>query len=182
MTAPDRVETARLVLERPEVIHVKGGETLVTAIQPALVKAGPYSMSMESGSIILVSKDGDVAKVRNLYESSAHSVRAHVGNRYVAIAAGQEVLMSPSHVTLTKALKSEPLGRRLLKNFDISGGHSVTRCEVSLVTLLQNCEVLKRLMLSKNDNEQILAGKLVKMAAILSQVTAGRGAYSNIGP
>jgi hypothetical protein len=58
----------------------------------------------------------------------------------------------------------------------------MTRGEVSLVSLFVNDEVIKRLMASDNERDKAIAGRLLKMAAVLNQVTAGRGAYSPVAP
>jgi hypothetical protein len=172
---------AKMNLEQHGVMTLRNGETVVAASKRTVVRAGAYTFNVAPGTIALVCKDGDVVKVRNLYETSANAVQVFVGGKYVHIAVGHEVLLGPDDGSLTKALKSEPIGRRHIKRFDVAGGHSMTRCEFSLVSALQNADVLTRLMNSKSDSDREISDKLVKMAAVLTQVTAGRGAYAPVG-
>ncbi|HEY9867846.1 MAG TPA: hypothetical protein V6D08_01455, partial [Candidatus Obscuribacterales bacterium] len=173
---------ARLSLEAQGTVNLKSGSVLIHAAEPTTVKAGDYRVFVEAGTIAVVSRTADVLTVRNLYEGSAHSVHFIVGGKSVTVAAGQEALVSAQHEALTRALKSEPVGRRNMRNFDMPGGHSMTRGEVSLVSLFVNDEVIKRLMASGNERDKAIAGRLLKMAAVLNQVTAGRGAYSPVAP
>ena len=89
--------------------------------------------------------------------------------------------MGPNDGSVTKALKSEPLGRRRVRATDFQGGVSMVRCEVSIIHLMQQTDVLSKLVHSKNDSDQSLTAKLFKMAAVLQQVQGGHGAYSAIG-
>jgi hypothetical protein len=78
-------------------------------------------------------------------------------------------------------LKADTVGRRRIRSFDVAPGQSITRSEISLVSLLQNNEVLSKLLNSKNSSDRALAAKLLKMAACIQQVTGGHGSYAPVG-
>jgi len=173
---------AAMVLEQSGVVSLHQGETLVAATKPTVIKSGKHHIAIAAGTIALISKEDNVTKVRNLWESDSHSIQVSAGNRMVTVCAGQELMVGPTGTSLTKAVKGDLLGRRHIKSFDMAGNHSAMRSEVSLVSLMQNNNVLSRLVRSENDSDKEIAGKLMKMAAALSVVTGGRGAYSPVSP
>jgi hypothetical protein len=54
--------------------------------------------------------------------------------------------------------------------------------EVPLVSLLQNSAVLSHLLNSGAKEDRAITAKLIKLAAVLQQVTAGHGAYAPYRP
>jgi hypothetical protein len=173
---------AGIMLGQAGVLTLQDGETLISASKDTTVKSGKHDIKVTEGTIALVSREGAVTKVRNLWENVAHSIQVSVGGKYVKISAGQELLIGPNGSSLTKSMKGDLLGRRHIRNYDLSREHSVTKSEVSLVSLMQNHSILTRVVKSENESDKDIAAKLMKMAAALSVVTAKRGAYAAISP
>src|SRR5579875_3999552 len=92
------------------------------------------------------------------------------------LAVGQESLIGPNNGSVGKALKSEAIGRRRLKGVDFPGGHAMIRGEVSIVSLMQESDLLHRISTSKTAHDRALTVRLVKMAAVMQTVQAGHGA------
>ncbi|MCI0364544.1 MAG: hypothetical protein L0219_11705 [Phycisphaerales bacterium] len=172
---------ARITLDQPGVVTLRHGETLVDSNKPTVINAGDYKIAIDAGTIALVNREGSVTKVRNLYERSSRAIQVYIGGRIVHLSVGQEMLIGPDDGSVTKALKAEQIGRRHIRSIDIPGGHTITRCEVSLVSLMNLTEILSHMLNSKHSSDQAIAGKLMKMAAVLTQVQAGHGAYSPVG-
>src|SRR5262249_39050674 len=64
------------------------GEVLVETHKHTVIKHGPFTVEIGPGSISLVTGEGNVLKVRNLWESGTASVHVYAGNRLIATAAG----------------------------------------------------------------------------------------------
>ncbi len=173
---------AKMLLEQPGVMNLRNGETLVNAQNKTVIKAGNYKVAVAAGTIALITREGEVVKIRNAYENSAGSIAVYVGNRVMKLSVGHEMLIGPNDGSVSKALKSEAVGRRSIKAFDVPGNNQVITCDYSLTSLVHNTDILTRLMKSENHGDRAIADKLVKMAAVLSTVTAGRGAYSPVTP
>lgn len=116
----------------------------------------------------------------NLFENSANAVRACTSGRMINLTVGKQLMMGPSSAHVTRALGSDPIARRRSMYFDLPGGKGASRCEISLVSLLQNAPVLTSLLKSADANDQILKERLIKMAACLAQTTSTHGPYTTI--
>jgi len=175
------VGSARVNLESSNVVNLDKGETLVFSNKPTVVKTGSYDISVAPEAIVLVSNQGEIVKIRNLYEKISPSVTVHFNEKQTTLAAGQEILLGSSTDVVKKALKSDLIGRRQVHGLEFTHGPSIMKCEVSLLSLIQNVDILNKLMCSKNKEDRDIARRLVKMAAVVSQVTASHGAYTSIG-
>jgi hypothetical protein len=175
--------STQLVMEnQPGLFTLKKGETLVWALKPTFVRSGDYTISIKSGAIALVSREGKILKVRNIYEASTNSIWAIAGGKCVKFSAGQEVCLGPTSEELVEVLKDDPIGRRRLNNIDIGNGCTLTRCEVSLVSLAQHTDLLSKLISSDKVSDRDITAKLLKMAACLSFVTQSHGPYAQVSP
>jgi hypothetical protein len=172
---------AKLNLGQPGIVSLANGETIIAANKPTTVSAGPYNIFIDTGTIAVITKDSSIVKVRNVYESKAFSLKAHVGKKSITVAAGHELLLGPNDGSLHKALKADPVGRRRIKNTDLPGGESIMTSEISLISLIQNTDVLRQLMNSDNAIDRRMAENLIKMAACITQVSSHRGSYSAVG-
>jgi hypothetical protein len=171
----------RITQTQPGVLTLEAGDALISASKQVQVVAGDASVRIQPGSVVLVTRTGNTVKIRNLCENSTSSVKLEVGGRVVAINAGQELIVASSS-SISKEIKAESIGRRRLKMFDISSSQSISRCDVSLVSLMQNADVLRRIVNSNNAGDRALVARLIKIAACLGQITNYRGAYSSVGP
>jgi hypothetical protein len=171
---------AKLTMDK-ELINVKNGEMVIDSHKQTIVKAGGYTFTIAPNTIALVSSIGDVVKVTNLYESGTNSIRGLVSGKTVDIAAGQEVLFGPADGSLIRALKGDSIGRRRLRTIDLPNKRAITRCEVSLVSLLTQGDVLSHIRISTKPADRQLTEKLLKMSAVLTTVTASHGAFAPVG-
>ncbi|MBI4533920.1 MAG: hypothetical protein HY711_08215, partial [Candidatus Melainabacteria bacterium] len=173
---------ARIVVEKPNTITLKHGEIFVTASQPVVVKSAGHNVYVKPGAMALVSNENGMLKLRNIWEGAANSVHVQIGSKFVSASVGQELIVGTNDHSLGKLLKGDAIGRRRIRSFDVPGGHTLTRSEVSLVSLAQSSHLLSRVLKSPNEGDRAIANKLLKMAACLSLITAGHGAYSTVQP
>ncbi len=138
------------------------------------------NIAVKPGSLILVSKQGQVTKLYNLCEDKTGSAKITVDGRGIELAVGQEVAIGPDHAAIANLVAKDNLGRRNLKYSEISRTHTFMRSEISLLSLMHNNNsVLPIIMKSTAGQDFTMRNKLVKMAAVLMTVTAGHGAYTS---
>jgi hypothetical protein len=87
-----------------------------------------------------------------------------------------------NNVTAVRAtLEDHLIGRRKLAHHDLSCGVCAASCEFSLPALLQNSYILRKMANSNDKGDRAITGKLIKTAACLHILGAGRGAYTGGG-
>ncbi len=150
------------------------GEMLVTAESPTRIKT-PHSMvTVDPGSIALISVVDGTTKVRTIWGSA----KQVFSTSFVDIPAGQESVASESKIALNNSISRDQVGRRKMRIIEVAGtDYLVHRSEISLVSLMQNSELLKLVLNSKELSDKIVSQKMVKMAAVLTQVTGHHGQY-----
>jgi hypothetical protein len=171
---------AKLKVEGENAYNLISGEMLVVADKPTTISSGVYKIMVTPGTVALISSSKSIFKLANLFESKGGSIRFVADKNSIDISAGQDLIIASDDSSLTHALRSETVGRRRQRGFELNNSRSVMRSEVSLVSLLQNNEVLSKLLKSTSLVDQKLCERLIKMAACLNQVTVSHGAYSTL--
>ncbi|MBX9690068.1 MAG: hypothetical protein K2X27_25375, partial [Candidatus Obscuribacterales bacterium] len=168
--------------EHPTIMQIHEGEVLVSADKVTVVKTPHSVVTINPNTIALISVENKVTKVRNLWELGHGCIRQTVAGKFVDICAGEESILGWDQLGVNKALSKDVVGRRKVRGIDVPGGMYMQRAEVSLVALMQpeTSEFLHDLVSSNNPNDKALANKLVKMAAVLTQVTAKHGQFVQI--
>jgi YVTN family beta-propeller protein len=164
--------------EDSAMLTLRSGEALIAASKRMVVKCGQIKVSAQRGTYVLISRQGKVLKVRNLHETASNSVRVIVRDKYVDLAAGQEVILSTSEELLVKASKQDAIGRRRVKVVPLANGIKMLRSEISLVSLMQRNGTLATMLRSSDSLDKKIAGKVVKMAACLMYACSSHGSYS----
>jgi hypothetical protein len=152
------------------------GEVLLSAFEDVSVRAGSYSISVSEGGMVHVCQQGDVTKVRNVYEHKRKSVKVSLGANSFAISAGEEALLVGRKQYNVNSLNDQ-VGRRDIRRLDLPNGHSIASSEVSIVGLIHNSKLLREVINSKQKRDRLLASKLISMAACLQMVTVSHGPY-----
>lgn len=166
-------------MEASGVLNFTDGEIMVAATHRTLVKAGPALIHFSPGAVAVLSMHNGMLKVRNVYEKSGTAIKACIpGRKCLGVQAGQEIILGPKGLSLSKALSDEPVGRRRLTSVDLPSGHTFICSEISLSSFMQNSPVLSQVMRSGNPADRALAEKILKMAVCLSVVTSSHGNYS----
>jgi hypothetical protein len=173
-------DAAQMEIKQNNEIVVKSGETLVSSSERTIVHAGDALINVAPGAVAMIHAHNGVVKVRNMFDKSAHSVVVFVNNRQIDVPVGQEAAFGSHDVAVAQAIKSDSVGRRRIRHVKMANNKAVMLSDVSLLSILQNSELLARIM-DKNDSaNKALRNKLLRMAAVLSTVTAKYGAYAQM--
>lgn len=166
----------------PFVISLRKGEALISTNSLSFVKTPGSILRIQPGTLVLVSVDNDVTKVRNIWENNRNSVCQTVAGHPFNIAAGDESLLSDDLRSIYISASKDLVGRRLSHCHDLCDGRVIHFAEISLISLAQSSDLLSQLSNSNNDTDQAVARKLNKMAAILVQISASHGMYELMQP
>jgi hypothetical protein len=152
------------------------GQRVLSPSRDITVQSGDCEISIRAGSVVLIS-EGPVTKIANVFEKSANSVQvSYRGQQPVKVACGNEVAFGSNAAEISRALSKDSIGRRNVRNYEVTGG-AITRCEVSMVSLMQNSYALRDLLHSNNPKDRAVAAKLMKMAACVMMTSTNRGGY-----
>ena len=177
------VGKCRVSIASPGLLHLQEGEILLSAPKQTTIKVGSAHVQVKAGTIATIGVRDGLVKVRNIFEKKRTSVLAVVdGKRSIGVQVGQELIIGPQGIPLSKALSDDPVGRRHLSSLDLSSGHTCISSEVSLSSLLQNSAVLAQLLRSSGEQDRDLARRVMKMAVCVSIVTQSHGNYSMVNP
>ena len=170
--------------EHPTVMQLHNGELLVSATRPTIVTTPHCLVTIKPNTIALITVTNKVTKVRNLWELGHAAIRQTVNGDYVDIAAGEESILGFDEKSVVKSLEKDSMGRRKVRGIDVPGGMYMHRAEIPLVLLMQaeNSAFLNDLVASDNQADKAIAGKLIKMAAVMQQVTASHGQFAPVAP
>jgi len=173
--------TGKVKLSQDEngVITVRGGEALVCAQDTTVLKAGSFKVCVDKGAVALITREHGVLKVRTLHEESSRSVRIYHGTEFLAVRPGQEAMLAYDGDTVARAMKLDPVGRRMVRDVCFGSGACVSRADVSLVSLASLSPTVGGLMKSAGPEHRAVAARLMKTAASLMMVTAQRGPYKS---
>ncbi len=164
------------------VLTLNDGELLLHTSQATSLKIGAYTVSLQPKVVVLVEKIGDVVKIRNLHESKADSVKLmKPGGHLLALQISDEVILSPDHGTAMSTM-GDKVGRRGIKATKLQSGITLTKSEVSLVSLLTENHLLQTLRNNKDSACRKLHNHLLKTAVSYWLVKGNRRPYNTIHP
>lgn len=155
-------------------IDLKVGEILVEATNPTQIIAADCSIQMARNSVALISNQNGVVKVRNLCETTAHSINVIYNKRMSQLYAGQEAVCGDS---VLESMRKDSIARRRIQDFDLETGGRVVTCEYSIVSLCMNNKLIKNIIVAKAQQDEPVVARVLKMSACLTHVTSGHGTY-----
>lgn len=127
-----------------------------------------------------VERDGDVVKIRNLYDTHSKSLKVVVAHSSMHVSVGNELIVGPHPHALLLSVKSDGIGRRSVRDLQLPEGHTLMRSEISMTSFLQNSPLFSKLIQSDDVLDAAIMEKLMKMAACVSLVSGPHGAYSQV--
>lgn len=166
-------------LEEGYVSHGSGDILVETKSDTLRIVAGKHSIQIAPNTVVLISKEAQLIKVRPLYETSSNAVRVSTGNMSTRVFAGQELILAEDEDSLRQTLGNDSIGRRKTHMDPIPNNGVVHRCEVSPISLIENNYILTKLVQSTHERDKQVTKKLVKMAACMMSVTNNHGPYSS---
>ncbi len=172
----------QIAFDHPTIMNLKSGEAIISSKKNTVVRTPHSLVSINPGTIAFISVVDGVTKVRNLWEMSHNSIRQNVSGKYVDIPSGHETIVGFEENSIKNVITSDGIGRRLPRHIDVPGGMKLERSEISLVTLMQQSDLLTKLVSSENSIDRGFSNKIIKMAALLTQITGKHGQYVNTQP
>jgi hypothetical protein len=117
--------------------------------------------------------------VTNLYDRGQHSVVVTTSGGPIPLGSGQEVIIAADHDTILGTMKEDKLGRRHTKSRVLPSTKCLAHSEISLVSILENNQTVRQLVLSRDPEDKALANRVLKMAACLMMATVSHGPYKS---
>jgi hypothetical protein len=171
-----------LSLDKPNVVSLKNGDILVSTTAATTVHAGDYTLDIAGGTIAMVSNRDNHLIVRNLFENKTGSITVATPDlKSLRARVGQELIVGHTGMSFTRALNEDTVGRRKMHPFDDGRSTTGVSCEVSLVSLLQNTDLMAQLNRSQAPEDRAIMNKIEKMAVALQIITSAHGNYSIVG-
>jgi hypothetical protein len=173
---------ANISIVAPNVLQLRQGDVLVSTDSATTVNAGRYTVRLEPHTVATINMRGDHVVVRNVHESKQGSVRIMTPEAKCAAASvGQEVIAGTARTSVSSVLSEEAVGRRRLRHLEVSDKTALTTSEVSVLSLIQNTNILSQMARSEHPDDKEILHHIIKSAAALQIVTQRHGNYSIIG-
>jgi len=157
-------------------LTLESGDLLIQPSKKTTVHFGQASVAVEPNSMVLITKEGSTIKIANVWERQTGSARIHIGERFIPLCAGREAIITASTKDSSRAMKDVDVARRRIKESKC-GGLVVTTADVSIHSLLRSDRVLNTLVRSTKSDDKAACNRIIKMAAVLTMATSGRGKY-----
>ncbi len=143
------------------LINIVKGSALIFASKPTTVQCGAWQMTLEPNTIILVSKQNDTIKIRNIYQDKAASLRLSCESKHVSLESGQAIVVGPDEASVKESLGADNASTSQLKPLSMGNGQFAVTCDLCLESPLSsiNSNVLP------GDDNQSVAKRLYKKAA-----------------
>lgn len=167
-------------VETDKQLLLQSGELLVSAEDLTIIRTTEGMVALKPSTIALVSKDGNVLKVRSLYDAGVGDVQVYGAKQKLALNAGQEIVTARTYDDASRSMKKDAVGRRKITSVDLADGASLIQSEYSFLTLLSSSPVLSRVMLSTDKETVNLSDRVSRMMVMLGIVTRAHGQFQQL--
>lgn len=159
-------------------LAISSGEAVFEAKEAMSVRLNDCFVKVAPGAIVQVKVSKSAIVLRNLKEFKQKSVLLKCKGRSIECPSGAELIVGKTTPDLFSEMKLDGVSRRNVNSIETAEGSVViNKSEFDLTSLMQYSPIMWRLYESKNEHDQKLVAQVVKMDAVLSVVTAGRGSY-----
>jgi hypothetical protein len=166
MTRAESGETAHMQLRK--------GNIVVAPQQDTTIETGFATVKVSKGSVALIMVRGTGAAVYNLDDSHDRSVIVTAGDRKLSLAPGRHVLVTSSLVGSYEMVNpAESFSYRNLSSQKLGGDLQAFSGEFSIPAAIANVRQLRTLVSSPDAQVKRISGRMLKTAAILSQISGG---------
>lgn len=174
--------TANISIVGPNKLDLRSGDALISTSAPTTLAAGKYTINIAPHTVAMVSNRNDHVVVRNVYESKLTGIHVITpDNKCIGAQVGQEVIVGKTSMSYTQVLNADAVGRRRMRHSDLGKSTSIISSEVSLISLLQNTNILSQMTRSVHPDDKAILNKVMKMAVALSITTQKHGNFSIVG-
>ncbi|MBX9771585.1 MAG: hypothetical protein K2X29_09455, partial [Candidatus Obscuribacterales bacterium] len=158
-------------------IILRRGEVLVNTNLPITITTGDCKVNIDGGVIALLSNVDGILTVRGLGERSLSPITVASGSKFIKLHMGQELVVGANEKATLVSAKSDGIARRRLETVSLADNQTAVYGEFSILSVLENHSLLRRLSHSKQRTDRSVVDSIVKSGASLMVVTASRGAY-----
>ncbi len=176
-TSPD----SHVTVDDSGVIKITSGEFLYCADKKTTLKINDMKVDVARGAMILVSATKGFMSVVNLWEEGIKDVHVTIAGSQVHLTTGHQVIVSEKGEKPMDILKTQGFARREVKINAFDGGRNLISADVSLQTALYQCNLLRSVAITPDEECKKIRDRVVKMAAVLTVATAGHGGYQFSG-
>lgn len=149
---------------------------LIVSERDAVIDTAYGAIQVKRGAVLTLETSNGIIRVQSC--SGPHDVSIKVENGTIPVAPGQEVLLTGAEPREFERHPYDGIGRRGTVSYKMGKTH-LTISDFSIISLLQNADYLSELKASKNNSERRILSKVLKTAAAVQTLTAGkRGAYN----
>lgn len=135
-------------------------------------------VSIPKGAIVWVMETGNDAAVYDLHDSMTDPVKVIANGKELTLSPGTQVLMTRDSKGSFESLNpGGTIGTRNVRSKDLGAGIKAYIADFSISGGVMNVSVMRNLLKSNNPEHQKAAMKMLKNAAILSDLTGGAGQY-----
>lgn len=168
---------SKVTVDGNGTIVLSKGSVILRALNKAKVRVGECNISLRKGAIVLVTRDEKHTKIENLVDTTNKSVKVSARGHHVSLNVGQEVVLGENERELWSAMRDDMVARRrvTLSNCGKAGVFGVS--DYSLITLLQNANLLKMLYASSERADRKMVASMMKMSVCLQRATSSHGSY-----
>lgn len=169
-------DAADVLLNQKQQVLLGAGEIIAFGLKTTTIRALDALVTVQQNAMALISQEGEITKVRSLYDRSANAVHVTVGGKALTLSSGEELIIVPKANHTLRAI-SDQVSRRRTERVDLADGHSVLRSEFSIVSLMHSSTLLRQIVNSTERDSMAISEKLFHMAACLQLVTSKHGPY-----
>jgi hypothetical protein len=134
-------------------------------------------MSIGKGTIVFLSVEENIIKIRNLEEPRLHCVHVTTPGKTFNLSAGEELAIGTTYNDLYMAMSHDRVARRQMKNYRLASDEIANTCEFSAVSVIKHSAVLISMRSSSGREDKAIFKKIMKMTACLTIATASHGWY-----
>jgi hypothetical protein len=149
------------------------GSAFICHRQPVIVNTQHGKVRVAPGASAFIAQFGKSVSIYNLGDYHDNDIHFLLGDNKIAIPVGEQVLLTKEPET--KFEKVNPVQGITARNANLDAtikDTNVFHAEYSAVSALDHIPQFGRLVNSKREDDRVLADKLIKMAAVLTQLRA----------
>lgn len=162
-------------------LTMRSGEVFLHPVTDTTVRTAFGDLRVRKGAMLTVIASQHSARVANCGQTGEVLMNLPSVLR-LSINSGEEVILSSASLTADEHLRADGVGRRNFRQVFSAKNLCVTSCEFSIVSLIGNANHLRALSHPESSVERKISSHMMKTAAALQMLTAGKGAYQARAP
>jgi hypothetical protein len=162
--------------DQPGNFRLTKGEILLAPQNKCTIYADRYTVTLNKGTICTIQVIGDTIIVRNLHEERLETISIALAGHTLKLGAGRELIVGQSKTAVKNLMKDDQIGRRHVQN-NYNLNAYLVNSEISPISVMRNSALLAKIINGKATAEMSVRNRLVKTAACLMSLTAGKGAF-----